>query len=111
MACGALLHPWRRVANGRWLVGGMAFDRGEYLPHQQLNPPHTCPGGSTRGHRGFLVLAFAFRTWWVAVFAGVAWYISNILITAVHQYVLDGYTVLAGHQCWDHHADVDTDPL
>ena len=45
---------------------------------------------------GAFLFCFAFRTWWVAVFAGVAWYISNILITAVHQYVLAGYTVLAG---------------
>ncbi len=45
---------------------------------------------------GAFLLCFAFRKWWVAVFAGVAWYMSNILITAVHQYVLSGYTVLAG---------------
>ena len=45
---------------------------------------------------GAFLLCFAFRKWWVAVFAGVAWYISFILITAVHQYVLAGSTQLAG---------------
>jgi hypothetical protein len=45
---------------------------------------------------GAFLLSFAFRTWWVAVFAGVAWYISYILITAVHQYVLSGWAVLHG---------------
>ncbi len=45
---------------------------------------------------GAFLLCFAFRKWWVAVFAGVAWYVSNILITAVHQIVLSGHTELAG---------------
>ena len=45
---------------------------------------------------GAFLFCFAFRTWWVAVFAGVAWYLSFILSMAVHQYVLSGYTVLTG---------------
>lgn len=45
---------------------------------------------------GAFLFCFAFRTWWVAVFAGVAWFMSFILITAVHQYVLGGWAFLAG---------------
>ncbi len=39
---------------------------------------------------GAFLLCFAFRTWWVAVFAGVAWYIGRILAYVLRPLVESG---------------------
>jgi hypothetical protein len=43
---------------------------------------------------GAFLFCFAFRAWWVAVFAGVAWYISNILTYVVHLLVIGAWSGL-----------------
>jgi hypothetical protein len=47
---------------------------------------------------GAFLLCFAFRTWWVAVFAGVAWYIGRILASVVRPLVEGGWPALQAYQ-------------
>jgi hypothetical protein len=47
---------------------------------------------------GAFLLCFAFRTWWVAVFAGVAWYIGRILASVVRPLVEGGWSALPAYQ-------------
>jgi hypothetical protein len=60
-------------SNMTWLVGGVVL----------VVVPVTT---------GSFLLSFAFRTWWAAVFAGIAWYIGNILTTVVHQLVIGAWS-------------------
>ena len=47
---------------------------------------------------GAYLLCFAFRTWWVAVFAGVAWYIGRILAYVIRPLVEGGWPALQAYQ-------------
>ena len=47
---------------------------------------------------GAFLLCFEFRAWWVAVFAGVAWYIGRILASVVRPLVEGGWAALPAYQ-------------
>ena len=47
---------------------------------------------------GAFLLCFAFRAWWVAVFAGVAWFIGRILASVVRPIVEGGWSALPAYQ-------------
>ena len=47
---------------------------------------------------GVFLLCFAFRARWAAVFAGIAWFIGQILASVVHSLVLGGWPALPAYQ-------------
>ncbi len=55
MGSGAFVHPWRRGAIGRWLVGELALCRGEFR-RPRTGPPRACLCDYTRDLWGFFAL-------------------------------------------------------